>query len=82
MQPQQTVKVDLKDLKTVLCECGCEYFEPLIMYKIIPALYSNTGTEQLLATQGSRCVKCSKVWEAETLYKDFKDRKGIALLKQ
>jgi hypothetical protein len=79
---QQAVKVDVRDLKLVTCECGGEHFEAIMNYRILPALYSNTGAEQMLAVQVSRCIACKKVWDLDSLYKDFSDRKGKILLKQ
>jgi len=79
---QPTVNVNLNDLKIISCECGSEHFEPLMIYRILPALYSNTGHEQVLVTQCSRCVACKKLWDPDSLYKSFTDRKGVPLAKQ
>jgi len=79
---QQSVKVDIKDLKVVTCECGGEHFYPVTTYRVLPSLYSNTGTEQMIAIQGSKCITCKKVWDLDNLYKNFSERKGKPLSKQ
>ncbi len=69
------INVKIEDLKTITCECGGEYFTQLILYKILPALYSSTGQEQLMAVPNSiKCASCGKVQGIENLVRCFKER--------
>jgi hypothetical protein len=68
-QSPLNVKVNINDLKTVLCDCGGQYFDRVYMYKVIPAVYTPLGKVQLLAVQCIRCVKCGAVRTEEDVLK-------------
>jgi hypothetical protein len=63
----QTVKIDMNDLKDVQCTCGNNCFIGVNMFKIIPLLYSNSGKEELIAVNCVRCTSCREVYKAEQL---------------
>jgi hypothetical protein len=53
--------MDIKDFKDVVCTCGSYEFMNLFIMKVVPALYSQTGKEQL-GPFPSRfiCANCGK----------------------
>lgn len=69
------VKVDARDLTTVQCPCGNLYFEQLLTHKILPALYSPTGQEQLIAMPVYRCANCKKIYAGEEMIQLSKKEK-------
>jgi len=66
VNPMQ-VKVDVKDLKSVRCSCGGVYFESLVEYRLLPALCSPSGQDQLLSLPVARCMDCKKAYLMEGL---------------
>jgi hypothetical protein len=66
-QIQQNIVVDANTLKTVMCACGKILFESVATYKIVPALYSQTGKPTLLALHCLRCINCGKVRSIEEI---------------
>jgi hypothetical protein len=55
---QQQINIDIDTLSTVLCDCGNHYFEQVVMLKVIPALYSQTGKQAILTVPCMKCTKC------------------------
>lgn len=52
---------DLKEFKTIKCECGSILFEPAYIFKCIPKLMSPTGQEEYQPLPVYVCKKCGKV---------------------
>ena len=63
------VRVNLNDLKEFRCECGCNVFDDVCRYRVVPALYSQTGQPMLLKIPCSICTSCSKVLTQEEILK-------------
>ena len=75
MGNEMNINVKIDDLKTVTCECEGKHFIQVIMYKILPALYSPSGQEQVMAVPNNvKCVACGKVQGIDSLAKCFKER--------
>lgn len=60
-EQMQAVNVNLNDLKDVVCECGEDVFMSVAQYKILPALYSQTGKPALVARPCLQCSNCLAV---------------------
>ena len=72
-QPVRTqINIDPKELKDVKCQCGHSYFETVMQYKIVPALYSQTGSEQILAVGMAKCTNCWLISSVEDLMRNAK----------
>ena len=65
----QSIPVDLNTLQTVLCSCGKAFFESVIMYKILPAIYSSTGKPNVVGIQAIQCVDCKSIFMLEDVLK-------------
>jgi len=63
LQPGQQVKVDLKNAKPMVCDCGCKYFESVVLAYRVSALASPTGQELLVQQPVLRCANCKKLLE-------------------
>lgn len=70
---QPTIRVDVNSLKIVMCNCGSVHFNQVISFRILPALYSNTGKESLIQEVGAMCVKCNSVYSMEVMLKGVVD---------
>lgn len=64
-QKPQQIMVNANNLQAVTCQCGNEVFESVNKFKILPALYSNTGRAQLVALPHIKCAVCGTVLSAE-----------------
>jgi len=65
LQKPQQIMVNANNLQAVTCQCGNEVFESVNKFKILPALYSNTGRAQLVALPHIKCTECGTVLSAE-----------------
>ncbi len=65
IQPGQQIQVDVKDAKPRLCDCGCEYFVPVIKVYTLSALMSPTGQELIVQQPVLVCKGCDKTLQAE-----------------
>jgi len=65
----QQIRVDASTLQTVTCSCGKFIFENVFIYKVIPAIYSNTGKPGLFAVQCLKCVECGMIHQIEDILK-------------
>lgn len=52
---------DVYDFPNILCECGNEYFQSVIILKEVPALMSPNGQKLEYAIQLLKCTECGKV---------------------
>jgi len=52
------MNVDVFDFKSVLCECGNEFFNNVMIIKYVPAIMSPNGQEAEVAVQILRCTAC------------------------
>ena len=78
MQPQ-TINVNLNDCTPVPCECGSEVFDSLTTFRLIPALLTPTGQEQMIMVPCVKCVKCETVWMQDELLNAYKKRERDTL---
>jgi len=60
-QIQAGISVNASELKTVICQCGKSLFDQVSEYKILPAVYSQTGKPALIARPCLRCIACGTV---------------------
>jgi len=65
LQKPQQIMVNANNLQAVTCQCGSEIFFSVNKFKILPALYSNTGRAQLVALPHIKCTECGTVLSAE-----------------
>ena len=76
--PVAKVQIDLKELKgTAICKCGCFFFMAVNTYKILPALLSPNGQEQLLTIPAAKCVSCGEAYEMQQIIAMAKEEKII-----
>jgi len=61
LQPGEQIQVNLKNAEPRICECGCKYWEPVILAFRISPLASPTGQELLAQQPVLRCADCKKV---------------------
>ena len=61
-QPKAQVKLDMSDLKDILCEnCEGTVFREATMFKKLSALLSPTGKEQIIPIPVFRCDECGHI---------------------
>ena len=63
---QGTPKISLspdmiKKFKTITCDCGGVIFETAIVFKVISAIISPSGKEEMYPLEVLVCKKCGKV---------------------
>ena len=56
-EPMQ-ITVNLKDADRKPCECGCNYFIPVVELYMVSALVSPNGKESLVQRPVLVCLKC------------------------
>jgi len=61
VQPGQQIQVDMKNAKQKKCECGCEYFLPVVRVYRISAIVSPTGQELMVHQPALICMDCRKI---------------------
>lgn len=57
------INIQVDELKNVVCECGCKFFQPAIEIKSVPAIISKTGSDEFIAMQTFVCLNCRKQLE-------------------
>ena len=63
-QPKAQIKLDMSDLKDILCEnCEGKVFREATMFKKLSALLSPTGKEQIIPIPVFRCDECGHINE-------------------
>lgn len=69
---KKVMPIDPSTLRTLKCQCGNEYFAPVTVSKILPALHpaNNQGQDQLIHITILKCANCGK--NIEDAYKDQK----------
>lgn len=60
-QKQNPIRVDVSKYPDIKCACGSKNFLMAFSLKIIPALITGTGKEELFTTPQFICVECSSV---------------------
>ena len=55
--------IPLKDTKPILCECGHDVFDGGVALRLVSAIVSPTGKEEILPVQIFYCKKCLKKFE-------------------
>jgi len=61
-QPKAQVKLDMSDLKDIVCEnCESKIFREATMFKKLSALLSPTGKEQVIPIPVFRCDDCGHI---------------------
>ena len=61
-RPEPGLKIDAADLKDICCDnCGGRVFRQASMFKILSALVSPTGKEQLVPIPVFRCDDCGNI---------------------
>ncbi len=58
---QMQVNVDLDKATPKVCECGCEFFTPVIQVYTVSALLSPIGKELTAQQPVLVCLECKKV---------------------
>lgn len=61
VKPGETVQVDLRNAKQRNCECGCQYFIPVMTVYTVPALVSPIGRELTAQQPVLICLECKAV---------------------
>jgi len=75
-----TVNINVDELNIATCNCGNVYYETLMTYKLIPALMSPNGQEQLLSIPAARCVKCHSIFPMEEIVRLAKGENLVSTL--
>lgn len=58
-QSKINLQIDVNQLKSVTCKkCQSEFFEIVFKLKIVPALTSPTGKDEVIAIQTFLCKNC------------------------
>ena len=74
-KPEADIKINAADLKDVLCSaCNGKVFRQASMFKILSALVSPTGKEQIVPIPVFRCDDCGNIND-EFLPKSEKQKK-------
>ena len=56
------VNINPKDLEDVLCDkCGCQTFQPVVLFKKISAVLSPNGQKALFPLEVYRCTDCGHI---------------------
>lgn len=59
-QPQQQpIRIDVSKYPDIKCACGSKFFKMAMTVKLLPALVSGTGKEELFPTPHFICEECS-----------------------
>ena len=58
LKPGEPIPIDLKDGVRKSCECGCQYFIPVIAVYTISPLVSPTGQELIAQQPVLVCMDC------------------------
>ncbi len=58
LKPGDQIQIDVKDIPPKKCECGCQYFIPVVEIYVVSALVSPTGQEMIAQKPILVCVKC------------------------
>ena len=58
LQANQQIQIDLKNATQKVCECGCQYFQAVVMAYVVSALVSPTGQELLAQRPILICLQC------------------------
>lgn len=60
MKPGQQIQVDISNATQKACECGCQYFIPVVAVYTVSALMSPTGQELTAQKPVLVCLECKK----------------------
>ena len=56
------VNIKPEDLEDVVCDnCGCQTFEPVMVFKSLSAVLSPTGQKSLIPLQLYKCTDCGHI---------------------
>lgn len=56
------IRLDPNTLSDVCCDsCGSKFFEPVVMFKVVPAVVSPTGRETFAPIEAYACLNCKHV---------------------
>ena len=56
------VNIKPEDLEDVVCDkCGCQTFEPVMVFKSLSAVLSPTGQKSLIPLQLYKCTECGHI---------------------
>ena len=56
------VNINPKDLEDVVCDkCGCQRFQPVVLFKKISAVLSPNGQKALFPLEVYRCTDCGHI---------------------
>jgi hypothetical protein len=62
-----------------VCQCNNAYFETVTTYKLLPALCSPSGQDQLISIPMAKCTECSSIYTLEEMLKKMKDESPVEL---
>ena len=69
-QEQRTViNIDVSKLDGAVCNCGCRFYDTVMEYKLISALMSPSGQEQLFSIPHAACTNCGNIYSMEEIVK-------------
>lgn len=71
-----TINIDINKLPFAKCKCGNTCFETVNSYKLLSALVSPSGQEQLLSIPQAKCPVCASIYSMEEI---VKLAKGISI---
>jgi hypothetical protein len=63
LKPGQPIPIDINNATRRAGECGCKFFQPVVMLYTVSALVSPTGQELMVQQAALLCMDCKKVVE-------------------
>lgn len=63
LKPGEQIPVDLKNATQTICECGCQFFIPVVKLFMVSAILSPIGKELSAQVPVLICLECKKPWE-------------------
>jgi hypothetical protein len=78
-QQVANINVDVNDLKIVICTCEGKVFEQVVMFRILPAIYSPDGHPSLLPVPCAMCTKCKAVYDMVEMLKSIQTDSTIEI---
>lgn len=71
-QQMPKINVDIEQLQTLACaHCQSPFFEPAVIYKVVPAIYSQSGKADLLGIGAIKCINCDTVYALTDILKQL-----------
>lgn len=78
------LKINPLDYQSIKCECGCELFEPAVVFKAIPGVLLGISDQKEVSMpiKVFKCSKCGKLFkdDEKMLYDNNKEKKSNLII--